>query len=109
MFLTGILDFWTNIGAMILGYGRLVGGITLYSNIPIFSKHGILQLVSVCIMIITIFLVIVALVKIIKRVQKKELDILHVMPHCIAVFNIMVFVLSNTIYDSGLFELLLYI
>lgn len=104
LFLTGILDFWTNLGAMILGYGRLVGGITLYSNILIFSKHGILQLVSVCIMIITVFLVIVAIVMIVKKVQKKEADILHAIPHCVALFNIMVFVLSNTIYDSGLFE-----
>jgi hypothetical protein len=104
LFLTGIVDFWNNLGAVLLGYIHLVGGVTLYSDIPVFRKHGMLQLISIIVMALTMIMVVVSIVQLVRKFKKKEQDILPTLMHCVIIVNLFIFIFSDTLYESTLFE-----
>ena len=89
---------------MIVGYFQLLSGMSIFSNVGIFSERGILQLMAICLIIISMILACIAGVHMIKRLKDKDFQCTVILPICIIVVNLVVFILTYTIYDGVYFE-----
>ena len=104
MLLTGIYDFWTNFGSLIMGYFQLFCGISIETAVSLFSLRGILQILSVGFILFMFILFVISVINGIKRLKEKEKNFDFVLPYVVIFVNIAVFVFSYTLYDEVFFE-----
>lgn len=104
MLLTGIYEFWTNLGSIIMGYFQLFCGISIHTTISLFSLRGILQIMSVGLIVFITILFVMSVMHGIKRIKAREDDFSFVLPYIVIIINIAVFVFSYTLYDDVFFE-----
>ncbi len=104
MVLTGIHQFWTNIGSLIMGYFQLFCGISIETVVSLFSLRGILQIMSVAFILFMFILCVISVVFLIRHIKAKEKDFSIVLPYIIIFINIAVFIFSYTLYDGVFFE-----
>ena len=72
MVLTGIHQFWTNIGSLIMGYFQLFCGISIETVVSLFSLRGILQIMSVAFILFMFILCVISVVFLIRHIKAKE-------------------------------------
>lgn len=104
LMLTGIYQFWKNLGSVIMGYFQFFSAISINTTTSIFSIRGILQLVSISIILILFILFITSIKQGISNIKKRKTDFSFLLPHIIIFTNIAVFIFSYTLYDNLFFE-----
>lgn len=90
MLLTGIYDFWTNLGSLIMGYFQLFCGISIETAVSLFSLRGILQILSVGFILFMFILFVISVINGIKRLKEKEKNFDFVLPYVVIFVNIAV-------------------
>jgi hypothetical protein len=104
LFLTGVDDFWVSIGSVIMGYFRLLCGISLETSVGVFSLRGILQVLSVCFILIMAVLTCISANHLIKQIKSRNIDFSKIIPFVVIFTNICIFAFTYTLYDGMLFE-----
>ncbi|MGN0320874.1 MAG: hypothetical protein ACI4D1_08180 [Lachnospira sp.] len=104
MVLTGIYDFWHNVGSIIMGYFQLFGGLSINTSTGLFSFRGIIQLISVAFILLMLVLFIISIKHLIDRIKNHDNDFTFALPYIIIFVNIAIFIFSYTLYDGYFFE-----
>lgn len=104
MVLTGIYEFWHNIGSLIMGYLQLLCGISIETTTSLFSFRGIIQILSIGFILFILILMVISVKRIIKEIKQKDIDFTEIIPYTIILVNIAIFIFSYTLYDGYFFE-----
>lgn len=104
MVLTGIYDFWHNLGSIIMGYLQLFCGISIETTVGLFSLRGILQLLSICFIFFMFILFIISIKHSVRAIKHHVDDFTFILPYTVIFTNIAIFIFSYTLYDGYFFE-----
>lgn len=106
MVLIGANDFWKNIGSIVLGFFMLMGGLTLNSNVEIFSKAGISILINWALIVVVFASIIYCIYDAPQKGSNKKepRSIAYFLIFSVLFINLLVFVLSYTTYGAAIFE-----
>lgn len=100
MVLTGLNDFWKNLGSIFLGFVQLVGGMHMGSDVQALTLDGITYVAGFGIIIVCLIALVYYVVKIMKHPDENG---------CLLVFsvfitNVVMFIVLYTTYGQPIFE-----
>lgn len=101
MTLIGLLDFWENLGSIILGFMELLGAFTYESNVSALGIDGIIYLLGLVIFIVCVIGCVYTVRNLIRQFNEYSK---YGMLLCVVGFNFAMFAVLNTKYALTIFE-----
>ena len=102
----GLIDFWKNLGSIILGYLQLLGTLPVYSNVLILTKYGVIYVFAWFILLVVLIAFIWCIVKAVKKINISDskrnynIEVFGIQ----ILFNCVIFSLAYTTYGAQFFE-----
>jgi len=104
MVLTGLVDFWSNLGGMFAGYMQLMYSLPMLTYVSALSKDGVIFLCNFAVSVGILIVAVLAVKKTVRDTQEKEGLAPKRMLVILIAYHILMYTVVYTTYQAKFFE-----